>query len=238
MPYIFRLTCFAFLLMATLCGGREALAQVANTEVKMEATESLGVGLESRFDSGVKPITAERVRIVPGTPLTVKPTMDNLITTQGQHSFGGILGRYDTSNFGKFFDSGSFTPLTNETPTTPASRHDSASMLADSSSGRIYPPRLTFDENEMPLSDGFSPIVQKNIIAQVQNVARQLGFDPTKEKVELVFEGRTLILTGQILSKDHSTTLERVLSMEPGIDRVENRIATADSSELLQMPIR
>ena len=83
-------------------------ANVANVEAQEEvdATASLGVAQQSRFADGAEPVAMERARIVPGTPLAVNSTMQRLISSSSG-SFGGILSRYDTANFGKFFGGGS-----------------------------------------------------------------------------------------------------------------------------------
>lgn len=191
----------------------------------METSQSLGMGMESRFNSGVTPITIERINIVPGTPLVVKPTMDNMTGT-GAGSFGGILSRYDKSTFGKFFAAGSLDAQT----TISRSKLDNVSLgdnlidNSDSTIARMYPPRLFIEATDFPITTVPTEQIKKNVASQLNNVLSRYDLDPALERVELLFQDGLLILQGQIRSKDRSETLANVLSMEPGIQQVENRL--------------
>lgn len=204
-----------------------------------EATQSLGVGMESRFTAGSKPIVIDRVKITPGTPMTVKPTMDNMITSEEEGSFGGILGRYDTSTFGKFFESGSLN-----TRATTAARARLDLSLGDNTLNnagpavpRMYPPRLYVDFAELPVSNTSERQVRLNIAGQVKNMLTRFGTDPQRERVELVFLEDSVVLQGQIRLMDHSVALENVLAMEPGVERVVNRLVVLESPRGSDSPL-
>ena len=210
-----------------------------------EATQSLGVGLESRFNSGSKPIEIDRVNITPGTPMTVKPTMDNMISKEGTTSFGGILGRYDTTNFGKFFASGGLAAqqaAARKAKDPALTLGDNVVDNSDAKIPRMYPPRLYIDPAEFPVTTDATRQVRLNVISQVKNMLTRFGTDSRREQVELVFQGDSVILQGQIRLKDQSLALENVLALEPGVGRVENRLVVLEPGDglvdLLGQPVQ
>lgn len=206
---------------------------VTTTAGETEATQSLGVGLESRFTSGANPIKSERVQINPGTPLQVKATMDSMVgkKTAGKNaSFGGILGRYDTTSFGKFFAAGSLEQKAYQS--SAKSKLDNLSLgdnTTDNSKAKIarmYPPRYYIDPMEYPITTEYAQQRQKFIENQLNNVLTHFNVSP--ETVKLRFEGSCLILSGKVHSNDLAGAIVRTLSLEPGVEQIENRLVIVE----------
>lgn len=210
-----------------------AIKAVTTTAGETEATQSIGVGLESRFTSGANPIKAERVQINPGTPLQVKATMDSMVGTKtsgNNASFGGILGRYDTTAFGKFFAAGSLEQKAYQSSSK--SKLDNLSLgdnITDNSKAKIarmYPPRYYIDPMEFPVSTEYIQQRQKFIGNQLNNILMHLNVLP--ETVKLRFEGNCLILSGKVHSGDLAGAIVRTLSLEPGVEQIENRLVIVE----------
>lgn len=193
-----------------------------------EATETLGVGLESRFNSGSTPVQAERVNITPGSPMNVKPTMDTMVGGD-EKSFGGILSRYDTSNFGKFFASGSLAAKVTAAKATKLQMEDSRIDNSRADASRLYPPRLEWNPDEFPVSSLETPEVRQNVVHQVRNLEKRLGL--SEGQVELVFSADCLILRGRIHSRDQANSIVNVLAFEPGVDRIENQLTVLEEKQ-------
>ncbi|MDO5581916.1 MAG: hypothetical protein Q4G69_12365 [Planctomycetia bacterium] len=192
-----------------------------------ESSENMGMGLESRFDSGVEPMKFDRMNIVPGTPMTVKPTMDNMVSDSKGRATGGILSRYDTTNFGKFFASGSLTQPTYTDRTAKLddlSQRDNAFQNRQTQIDRIYPPRLYSNPDELPTTDGNAPEVKTNIANAIRGIENRFELKSRGEKIFTKLENGVLTLTGNLRSSDLADTIVNVLSMEAGIDRIENKI--------------
>ncbi|MBR5626190.1 MAG: hypothetical protein IKW74_01050, partial [Thermoguttaceae bacterium] len=196
-----------------------------------EPTDSMGIGLESRFASGATPVTVQRTTITPGTPMSVQSTMESMINTGSSNQFGGILGRYDTSQFGKFFGMGSLTERTIPTRDLNIDIDMDNTVENTIQIARMYPPRLIVDFNEMPTSTIQSHDVQDNISLQINNILNRFDFDPTKEQVELVSRGDSLILRGKVRSERLAQKLEFVLSMQAGIDNLKNELVILEPAD-------
>ncbi len=213
--------CCAFaLVLASFDANESVYAQTGETDV----AQSMGVGMQSRFATGAKPIEIERTEISPGTPMSVTSTMNKMISTDGG-SFGGILGRYDTSTFGKFFGSGSLTPR------TPSTRIDSLDALAQGDNEvenveteRMYPPRLVLDFTKFPIRTFKSNESRLQVASQIKNALERFDFDAKTESVRVAFDGRTVYLRGQVRTVRFSRLLESVVGLQAGVDRVVNEL--------------
>ena len=170
----------------------------------------------------------ERARIVPGTPLAVNSTMQRLISSSSG-SFGGILSRYDTANFGKFFGGGSVA-LRDLTALS-----DRLSELEDLAAGdnevendvevaRMYPPRLAMNFAEFPRRSLTAQTAQMNLAAQIENVVARFPVDKTVESFAYEAKGNVVYLRGKLKSTRMIKTLENVVSMQPGVAKVVNEI--------------
>ncbi len=204
---------------------------VTTTAGETEATQSMGVGLESRFSAGASPIKSERVQINPGTPLQVKATMDNMVSSgKAGKSFGGILGRYDTTTFGKFFAAGSLEQqdyqAATKTKLDDLSLGDNVTDNSKAKIARMYPPRYYIDPTDYPLSNEYLAQRQDLVKNQLNNILTH--FSVPAESVKLRFEGNCLVLTGKVRSNDLAESIVRILSLEPGVEQIENRLVIAD----------
>lgn len=200
---------------------------VAASLEESETSANMGVGLESRFNSGIQPMKFDRMNIIPGTPMTVKPTMDNMVSDSKGRASGGILSRYDTSNFGKFFASGSLNQPTYADRTSKLgdlSQRDNAFQNRATRIERIYPPRLFSDPNELPIMKVDSPEVQMNVENTIRGLGKRFEFEKYGEKIFTRFDTGVLVLTGNLRSSELADTIVNILSMEAGIDRIENKI--------------
>ncbi len=198
-----------------------------------DVAESMGVGMKSRFASGAEPIAIERTRIVPGTPMSVNSTMKNILTSNSGSSFGGILARYDTSNFGKFFGTGTFTTR----PNVSNARVDALTNLDQGDNEvdnidaeRMYPPRLSLDFNKYPTRLSMKPsseareVDRLNISSQIDNVLTRCDFDPRSESVQAERLGTKIVLNGRVKSARTSELLERVLTINFGENSIVNNL--------------
>lgn len=217
---------------------------LAQTET--DVAESMGVGMKSRFASGAEPITIERTKIVPGTPMSVNSTMKNILTSNSGSSFGGILARYDTANFGKFFGTGTFTAR----PNVSSARVDALTNLDQGDNEvdnieteRMYPPRLSLDFNQYPtrLSSRASGEIREvdrlNISSQIENVLTRCDFDPSRESVQAERMGTKIILNGRVKSFRTSELLERVLTINFGENSIVNNIEIEEPYEQESVPL-
>ena len=208
-------------LFCVVCAEKDVFAQ--GKAKQSETADALGLGSESRFESGYTPIVIDRTTIVPGIPFNVKPTMDNLVKTSGP-SMGGILNRFDTSKFGRFFggsaDAAAAMPTRNLAPA--AKEGVTAAQL--SAAPKIYPPRLEINYAESPQTDVADPIIKQKINEHLLGVLDRYPLTSPEEQVILVFQGRTLILRGKIRSDYTSDLLFITMQMEPGIDAVVNEL--------------
>jgi len=214
-------TCCAFaLILASFGADVSVYAQTDEADV----SQTTGVGKESRFDSGLTPITIDRTKITPGTPMSVTSAMSKMISSSG-NSFGGILGRYDTSNFGKFFGTGTMTQRTT------SSRIDSLEALATGDNEvdnveteKMYPPRLVLDFNKFPTRTLQSRESRLQVLSQMKNAVARLDIDPKVEAVRVSFDGTTVYLRGQVRSARCSRLLESVVGLQSGVERVVNEL--------------
>ena len=193
-----------------------------------EATASLGVAQQSRFADGAEPVAMERAQIVPGTPLAVNSTMQRLISSS-RGSFGGILARYDTANFGKFFGGGSVALR------DLSALSDRLSQLEDLAAGdnevendvevaRMYPPRLALNFADFPTRSLATRSAQTNLAAQIENVVARFPVDKNVESFAYEAKGNVVYLRGKLKSTRMIKTLENVISMQPGVVKVVNEI--------------
>ena len=209
-----------------------ALGQTGESDV----AESMGVGLKSRFASGATPITIERTQIVPGTPMSVKSTMSNILTSNSGASFGGILARYDTSTFGKFFGTTTTAPRAGFS----SSRVDALNALDQGdneienveATDRMYPPRLSIDFREYPTriaskqkQDGEELKADRlGLATQIDNVLSRCAFDRNSELVRVETVGERVFLRGHVKSERTSRLLESVLSLNLGGEVIVNEL--------------
>ena len=201
---------------------------VANVEAQEEtdATASLGVAQQSRFADGAEPVAMERAQIVPGTPLAVNSTMQRLISSS-RGSFGGILARYDTENFGKFFGGGS---VALRDLTALSDRLDELEDLAsgdnevenDVEVARMYPPRLALNFADFPTRSLTAQTSQTNLAAQIENVVARFPVDRSVES--FASKDGVVYLRGKLKSTRMIRMLENVVSMQPGVRKVVNEI--------------
>lgn len=202
----------------------------ANVEAQEEvdATASLGVAQQSRFADGAEPVAMERARIVPGTPLAVNSTMQRLISSSSG-SFGGILSRYDTANFGKFFGGGSvalrdLTALSNRLDELEDLAAGDNEVDNDVEVARMYPPRLALDFAEFPTRSLTAKTSQTNLAAQIENVVARFPVDKNVESFAYESKGEVVYLRGKLKSTRMIRMLENVVSMQPGVRKVVNEI--------------
>ena len=123
--------------------------------------------------------------------MSVNSTMGNILTSNGNSgSFGGILARYDVSNFGKFFGTGEI------------------------------PQRVVS--------------ARANVTAQIENAIGRFKFDRSIESVRVELRGGTIILRGTVKSQRLSNLIANVLSMQPGVEAVDNQLVvlTPDSGKV------
>lgn len=203
---------------------------VANVEAQedVDATASLGVAQQSRFADGAEPVAMERAQIVPGTPLAVNSTMQRLISSS-RGSFGGILARYDTENFGKFFGGGS---VALRDLTALSDRLDELEDLAsgdnevenDVEVARMYPPRLALNFAEFPTRSLTAKTSQTNLAAQIENVVARFPVDKGVESFAYESKDGVVYLRGKLKSTRMIRMLENVVSMQPGVRKVVNEI--------------
>lgn len=193
-----------------------------------DVAQSMGVGLQSRFASGATPVQLSRTEIIPGTPMSVSSTMSNMMSGSN-NSFGGILSRYDTSNFGKFFGSGTFVQRTN------SSRIDALDNLEQTDNeidnienARMYPPRLVIDFNKFPTRSLSSNESRAHLASQVDNVLARFDFDPKTENVQVENVGSTVYLRGKVRSGRMARLIESVIGLQAGVDRVVNELKVAE----------
>ena len=195
---------------------------------EVDATASLGVAQQSRFADGAEPVAMERAQIVPGTPLAVNSTMQRLISSS-RGSFGGILARYDTENFGKFFGGGSVALR------DLSALSDRLSQLEDLAAGdnevendvevaRMYPPRLALNFADFPTRSLATRSAQTNLATQIENVVARFPVDKNVESFAYEAKGNVVYLRGKLKSTRMIKTLENVVSMQPGVVKVVNEI--------------
>ena len=222
----------AFVVLTATFWSAETYAQAnrggaAQTVAAGEAdvAQSMGVGLKSRFASGATPIQLSRTSIVPGTPMSVNSTMSNIMTSGSNSSFGGILARYDTSNFGKFFGTGTLAPRAMN------ARVDALDNLTQTDNEvenveteRMYPPRLVLDFREHPIHSLKEKGSQRTMAAHIENVLSRYDFDPNEEEVDVSFSGSTVFLRGNVKSGRLSRLLESVVGIQAGVERVVNEL--------------
>ena len=195
---------FYFVFLAPFCW--------AQTDIN-DAAESMGVGMKSRFASGAEPIAIQRTKIIPGTPMSVNSTMSNILTSNSGSSFGGILARYDTANFGKFFGTGAL-------PARAPSFGSRVDALTDLDQGdnevenieveRMYPPRLSIDFDDKQT---------------------RCDFDRARETVRIENIGEKVYLRGKVKSERTARLLENVLSINFGGEAVVNELAVEGTDD-------
>ncbi len=220
-----------FCCLTTLFWGVDAYGQTnrggAQTAVVGEAdvAQSMGVGLKSRFASGATPIQLSRTSIVPGTPMTVNSTMNNIMASGSSSSFGGILARYDTSNFGKFFGSGTLAPrATSARVNALDSLTQADNEVENIETEKMYPPRLLLDFNQYHIRSLATDESKKELLVQVENVVSRFNFDPAEEQIVLSGAGSTVFLRGKVKSGHLSRLVESVVGMQAGVEEVVNEL--------------
>lgn len=212
---------FAMMLATT----QSVLAQAtADTDV----AQSMGVGLQSRFASGATPVQLARTSITPGTPMSVSSTMSNMMSGSN-NSFGGILSRYDTSNFGKFFGTGNLAPRANSDRIAALENllPDTDNEIENEETARMYPPRLVLNFREHPRRSLTTKESTLHLSKQVENVLARFKFDPKTEIVNVETQGQTVIITGKVKSGRMSRLLESVLGVQGGVENVVNQLEVA-----------
>ena len=207
-----------------------------------DAAESMGVGMKSRFASGATPIEIQRTQIIPGTPMSVNSTMSNILTSNRGGAFGGILARYDTTTFGKFFGTGELPQRTISQRIQELEALDQGDNTVENVEiDRMYPPRLVVDFNELPTRSLKSAASRANMTTQIENVLSRFEFDPHRESVRVEMLGGKLILRGAVQSTRLSQLIANVLSMQPGVDEVDNQLIVlapdANNVDLFGRPI-
>lgn len=233
---LWRRTSICLLLLASLATVMSSAFAQEDTDV----ATSMGVGMKSRFASGATPITIERTKIIPGTPMSVNSTMSNILTSNSGSSFGGILARYDVSNFGKFFGSGTM----NARNGISSSRVDALNNLdqADNEvenieADRMYPARLVIDFNEFPIRlaahKSAEEISQERaaLASQIDNVLVRLNFDRAHESVRVESVGDRIFLRGNVRTLRESRLLENVLSINYGGEVIVNELVVEEPVE-------
>ncbi len=212
------------LTIVSMCGS-SAWAQAAG---ETDVAQTMGVGLQSRFASGATPVQLSRTSIIPGTPMSVSSTMSNMMSGNN-NSFGGILARYDTSNFGKFFGTGTLAPRTN------SSRVDALDNLGQADNevenienARMYPPRLVLDFTQFPTRSLATNESRAHIASQVDNVLARFDFDPKTEEVQVENLGSTVYLRGKVRSGRMARLIENVIGLQSGVDKVVNELEIAE----------
>ena len=207
-------------------------ATFAQAPAETDVAQSMGVGLKSRFASGATPIQLSRTEIRPGTPMSVNSTMSNMMSSSG-NSFGGILARYDTSSFGKFFGSGTLTPRAS------SARVDALDDLAQGDNEvenveveRMYPPRLSLNFQAYPRRSLTSPESKKAIGGQVENILKRFEarkeFDRQTEEVTITSIGTTVYLRGTVRQGRLSRLLESAIGLQAGVDEVVNELTVLE----------
>lgn len=204
----------------------------AQDDAETDVAQSMGVGLKSRFASGATPVQLSRTKIVPGTPMSVTSTMSNMMSGNN-NSFGGILSRYDTANFGKFFGAGSLAPRAN------ASRVDALDSLSQGDNEvdngelteKMYPPRLVVAFT-VPADRGLDTTEsQIHIQRQIDNVTAHIkGFDRLSENVKFECVGSVVYLRGKVKSARTSRLLENIVGMQGGVEGVVNELKVEESA--------
>lgn len=211
-------------------------ANVGAQDETADATASLGVAQQSRFADGAEPVAMERAQIVPGTPLAVNSTMQRLISSS-RGSFGGILARYDTENFGKFFGGGS---VALRDLTALSDRLDELEDLASGDNevennvevARMYPPRLAMNFADFPTRSLTTRSAQTNLAAQIENVVARFPVDKNVESFAYESKGEVVYLRGKLKSTRMIRMLENVVSMQPGVRKVVNEIKPLSSEPI------
>lgn len=206
------------------------LAGVASVGAQedVDATASLGVAQQSRFADGATPVAMERAQIIPGTPLAVNSTMQRLISSSSG-SFGGILARYDTSNFGKFFGGGTvgtrdLSALSDRLAELEELAAGDNEVENDVEVARMYPPRLAMNFAEFPKRSLDSSLARTNLATQIENVVARFPVDKSVESFAYEAKGNVVYLRGKLKSTRMIRTLENVVSMQPGVAKVVNEI--------------
>ncbi len=204
---------------------RGGAAQTAAAAGEADVAQSMGVGLKSRFASGATPIQLSRTSIIPGTPMSVNSTMSNIMTSGSNSSFGGILARYDTSNFGKFFGTGTLAPRAT------SARVDALDNLTQADNEvenieteRMYPPRLVLDFQEYPIHSLKKSDNQRTLTTHIENVLSRYEFNPDEEEIDVSFSGSTVFLRGNVKSGRLARLVESVVGMQAGVEKVVNEL--------------
>ena len=208
-----------FLLVCVFCTFSALPAQ------QSETAASLGLGT-SRFDSGYSPIVVNHTTIVPGTPFNVKPTMDNLISAS-KTSMGGILTRFNTSNFGQIFN-GPAVPVPMASAAIARKAPPAAVPPAAVPGNLPYPPRLVLDGDFTPIENSVSLDTQKRIEQITQDVLARNEELYNSCRIEFEYEGRTVTLRGNVDSAYVADLIALTIEMEPGIDSVVNELVTPE----------
>jgi hypothetical protein len=211
------------LLVLSVCPPSRLAAQ------QSETAESLGLGGASRFETGFAPIAIERTRIIPGVPFNVKPTMDNLVSSS-KTSMGGILNRFDTSKFGQMFGTGT-TTATQATLGALQRRSSPAAAVSATTPGKptTYPPRLEFDVGDTAATaESVDDATRERIYRHVSDFLARYSPKTPKRDVNLLYDGRTLILRGRVDSAYTADILALTMEMEPGIDKVVNELTAPE----------
>ena len=199
---------------------------VLRAQEETDVATSMGVGMQSRFASGATPIAIERTKIIPGTPMTVTSTMSNILSNNNNTaSFGGILARYDLSNFGKFFSTGQLQQRQmSERVNQLDALADQDNAVENVESDRMYPPRLVLDFNEFPIHSLTTQTARSQITNKIENAISRFDFDRSVESIKVESVGSTVRIYGQVKSERLAKLVVNVVSMQAGVEEVVNDI--------------
>lgn len=216
-------------ILLTFFAAAHGWGQTAGTATT-STTESLGLGVETRFNSGYSPITLDRPNITPGQPFNIRPTMDSLVSGGKSGSFGGLLRRYDMSGFGRIFA----TRAANAALAASLARNlpppADTTVVNVSDEPRMYPPRLKTDPDDFPSLDLNSDEKRREIDHCVCNILDRYPLHP-KDSLTINADGDRLVLHGQVRSKRTIEALASGLGLVPGVFAVDNQIEYVEDPE-------
>ena len=158
--------------------------------------------------------------------MTVNSTMSNIMSSNSGGSFGGILSRYDTENFGKFFGDGTLNSsrLTSSRVDALEDLDSGDNEVENVDTARMYPARLALDFKMFPRRRVDSKETTEILNWQVENVVSRFNFDQAVEEIHVESKGNVLFLRGRVKSARMAKLLQSVLGMQTGVDRVVNEL--------------
>ena len=157
--------------------------------------------------------------------MTVRSTMSNIMTSGSSSSFGGILARYDTENFGKFFGTGTLAPRATSSRVDALEDLDQGDNVVENiETERMYPPRLVLDFNQYPIRSLTTTEARSNMSSQIENVIARFDFDRNAEEINVANSGSTVYLRGKVKSARLARLVESVVSLQAGVEEVVNEL--------------